>query len=351
MDPFEDLRTRTGQEWPRIAEAKQRTSDLLAELREMMQDLDQQGTSLVVFGSIGRDEVTEGSDVDWALLLDGPADPEHLRIAEEAEARFKSRGLVEPGKSGVFGSIVVSHDLIHHIGGVEDTNHNLTRRILLLLESRPLTGDIIHRRVTHGILARYVIHDRPVPSDRPRILIPHFLLNDFVRYWRTIAVDYAAKRWEHPDGKWAVRNVKLRLSRKLLLVAGLLVSFRMELNNERAKETLRNQQPDLLVAEFSDFLEQHLRETPLTILAQGLVDFASDETTTRILNAYDAFLGILADPTKRAELEKIPFETTLDYPLWIEARNAGREFGEGLLQLFYDECDPMKVLMRRFGVF
>jgi Nucleotidyltransferase domain len=32
---------------------------------------------VVLFGSIGREEMTSGSDADWILLVDGQAVPEH----------------------------------------------------------------------------------------------------------------------------------------------------------------------------------------------------------------------------------------------------------------------------------
>jgi hypothetical protein len=34
--------------------------------------------------------------------------------------------------------MIGSHDIVHEIGGEDDTNSNTTRRVLLLLESNPL---------------------------------------------------------------------------------------------------------------------------------------------------------------------------------------------------------------------
>ena len=72
------------------------------------------------------------------------------------------------------------------IGLDADTNTNFTRRMLLLLESRELHG----RRAALGDRA----DPRPLPYEsHTRRRPPRFLLNDVVRYWRTICVDFEGK--------------------------------------------------------------------------------------------------------------------------------------------------------------
>jgi len=84
----------------------------------------------VVFGSIARDECTGQSDVDWTLLLDGQSDPNDFEAARYIRHKPVESELIEPSPSRLFGQITFSHDLIHYIGGEEDSNFNLSRRIL-----------------------------------------------------------------------------------------------------------------------------------------------------------------------------------------------------------------------------
>ena len=96
--------------------------------------------SLVVFGSLARDEWTSGSDLDWTYLVDGQADPAHLLIRQRIDfAIEKQKGKFKPpGQTGTFGNMAFSHDMVHQIGGLHDTNRNMTQRILLLLESKAI---------------------------------------------------------------------------------------------------------------------------------------------------------------------------------------------------------------------
>lgn len=95
-------------------------------------------TSLVVFGSLAREEWTSKSDLDWTYLIDGGANSDHLRISQEIQKVFKEAEYNDPGPTGIFGNMAFSHDIIHQIGGQHDTNRNTTQRILLLLESCPI---------------------------------------------------------------------------------------------------------------------------------------------------------------------------------------------------------------------
>ena len=242
------LERKLGTEWDAIHKAQAKTDEVLKALRTVLADLSDPGCTVVVTGSLGRGEATDGSDADWVLLVDGPSDPSHSRMVREITERVSRIVSKEVGPTGTFGSVVASHDLVHYIAGTKDTNENLTRRILLLAESRPLTSPEVRERVIRLVLERYILHDRSARRMEERYfkLVPHFLLNDVVRYWRTMASDYASKMWERSRKGWGTRNIKLRFSRKLLFIWGLLASFSGKLFESEIQRNAETREDEFL---------------------------------------------------------------------------------------------------------
>jgi hypothetical protein len=159
--------------------------------------------SIVVFGSWAREELTPGSDDDWAVLVSrkfAAYDPDVVRAMAAAQGNLGGDGR-SPGSQDVFGVPFDAKSLVEHIGLDADTNRNFTRRMLLLLESRELAGTV-HAACWQMILDRYL--EFGIKNNRP----PRFLLNDIVRYWRTICVDFEGKQSEggSEDAKWVTRN-------------------------------------------------------------------------------------------------------------------------------------------------
>lgn len=350
----EKLAASVGQAWPHIETCAAAASDARKRLGALIGDkrLVPVDASFLVFGSLARGEWTAGSDVDWTLLVDGQADDAHLATTQRIRREIKATGWKDPGRSGLFGGLAFSHELVHRIGGEEDSNRNITQRILLLLESRaPIAEDTVRERVLRVLLNRYLSDDfgHLSPADQGRV--PHFLLNDIVRYWRTMAVDFAAKRRDREGEGWLLRNFKLRVSRKLIFAAGLAAALGCRLRPPRALAQSSKTEDDY-VSILAGHLLGFANRTPLDCVAWLASEFnANAETVRDIFASYDAFLGILADGEKRARLERLTPETMTSDPLFAETRSVGNRFQQGLGSLIFDTAPELTKAVQRYGVF
>lgn len=308
--------------------------------------------AFIAYGSLAREEWTAGSDLDWTLLVDGRAMDSHRTAAHDIRRAVEDLGLSEPGRTGVFGGLTFSHDLIHMIGGDSDTNKNTTRRILLLLESVCRgAGEPVRERVVNRLLGRYIEDDHGYRSDgRPEPYVPGFLLNDFVRYWRTMAVDFAAKRRDRDGEGWALRRLKLRMSRKLIFAAGLAACLRCQLKPSAAMTARFDSSEDLCAALVMD-LDERTQPPPLDILAQVFVDYEAWDAGSLAFGAYDEFLGVLASEGDRAALQRLHPDGAYKDDLFQRSDDIARRFQEGLSMLFFDTDADLTQATQRFGVF
>jgi hypothetical protein len=127
--PLEQLAATTGRGFPNLLRARKRTAtgleDRRARLGRLHHDPD---TSVVLMGSWGRAEVTEGSDDDFMVLINGPDDEVEPSIDEVRTVLDRA-----PGDQGVFGEPVPCDGLVENVGLDRDDNTNLTRRMLSCL--------------------------------------------------------------------------------------------------------------------------------------------------------------------------------------------------------------------------
>lgn len=344
--------TATETVWPTIASAHADAIDIQRRLREAIEAIsgDQ---DLVAFGSLARREWTNGSDVDWTLLIDGTADSEHRKTSRRIAKAIEDAGLAPPGSEGIFGNMAFSHELVHHIGGQADSNRNTTQRILMLLEAVSLTtpqDDISgYERTVRQILRRYLksdsnFHTREGNDSR----IPRFLLNDIVRYWRTICVDFAYKDWEQGGKKWAIRNIKLRTSRKLLFVAGLFTVFSCYKNETLARNV--NESKD-----YSLPLEEHLlnfvHATPLNIFVWTLKNLGFESECGEFLNAYEEFLSLLDNKSIRRRLEELSEEDVYEDEAFIKCRKVSYRLQDVLSKICFEKNSHLRDFIAEYGVF
>src|SRR5688572_9103947 len=129
---LEDFARVHGQNWDAIAQSSAFSRDCknllinafsLESIPRYSSDVD-----IVLFGSIARDECTVGSDIDWTLLVDSHADPRHQNLSFDVKRLLKDIHeknksiFAPPGTTDLFGQMSFSHDIVHNIGGEDDSN-------------------------------------------------------------------------------------------------------------------------------------------------------------------------------------------------------------------------------------
>jgi predicted nucleotidyltransferase len=346
-----EFEAQIGAKWLNIGASCDLSCRTRSELAKSLAGIDSEDTSIIVSGSLARNEFTHGSDIDWSLLVDGFADANHQAVREKVAPIINQYAGKGPGQEGTFGQLAFSHELVHQIGGEDDTNRNTTRRLLLLLESAVVGRPDAYERVVKNVLQRYILEDDGFVNTSGKYHVPRFLQNDFARYWRTMAVDFAYKRRTRSGKGAAIRNLKLRMSRKLLYASGLLTCFGCHLE--------RIQRPALIPCssvanthECVACLRESMRRTPLEILASVFLRFPHLNDAGRTLfDAYDEFLGMLASDETRDALEKLPPRPSPDDRVWSCARRVSHSFRNGLLELFFDSKSGLYDLTRMYGVF
>lgn len=303
----------------------------------------ERGTQLdvIVHGSFARGEATTQSDFDYLVVAhelseDVTVMQDILRAVDDfvvTELRGGSgEGGGRPGATGLFGHIASAPGLTERIGLEQDTNVSTTRRLLVLEESASIYQPERRAKLLRAVLARYLVD---YPGSRKEG-VPRFLLNDVIRYWYTLAVDYQAKRWEGDDRGWGLRYLKLLLSRKLVYAATVVTLLRCD-----------KQRPATV-----DRLAEEFDKAPLVRLIELLDDeqFEGREDLEEIVLIAERFAAFLADAELREKAKVAPAPDGLDTdPRLREMLEAAASLHRALERLLFDSF--LAPTARRYLVF
>ena len=153
-----------------------------------------------------------------------------------------------------------------------------------------------------------------------------FLLNDIIRYYRTVAVDYEFKISGNGAPKpWAIRNIKLVFSRKLLYASGL---FSIAMTVDRARE------------EKIEILEE-LFDRPVV---DRMMAICGEARMGPVVASYNRFLDFLGNPGNRAHLAMLQ-RSNRDDERFRKIKNEGHHFTRELLKVFeatFDSTHPIR---------
>jgi hypothetical protein len=264
---------------------------------------------IAVSGSFGRLEASSNSDVDCMIVYPGTPPEEAKAFRERVYAVLNSitvrtRGgdecaLPLSNPKGVFAGDADGHDLCVKIGSRDEAYDNISRRVLLLLESQALWNDAYFDELRSLLTEHYA---RDVAEDETKHFV--LLINDLIRYFRTICVNYHAVKGDEPD-KWPIRNIKLRHSRivmytSLLFCLGELSKFTYGQPGRRRSDDGDPPNKVSLLAKF-------IKMPPLERFVH-LYEDNGDDNLFRLLSLYNNFLDVLADKGSRDELFNLPYE-------------------------------------------
>lgn len=261
----------------------------------------------MTFGSYARREASEVSDIDYLIVASNEDSQKNLNM-EAVRNAVRPIVPIDPSSNGAFGLPVMRANMMINIGGREESNDSFTHRLLFLLEGEWLTNETEFRKFRRELIERYV------DATKRDYQLALFLLNDIIRYWRTMTVDYMYKTTEGPKKPWAIRNVKLVFSRKLMYASGL---FSVASTVDRGR------------VEKIDLLEK-LFDMPVV---ERMKHICGNSRMSNALQSYDLFLERFEDAAVRLRLEQIEAEIHSD-AVFRELKNEGHHFTRELVSIF-----------------
>ena len=181
--------------------------------------------SIYTAGSYGRLEASKHSDIDLFFVVARPRNslaevrvPEIRLLSEIVDIGFRMN-FPKFSNDGQFLKILYAEDMLKNLGSPDDDyNNHFTARMLLLLEGRVVYGETVFRSLLEKTIATY-FRDYPHHADDFR---PTFLINDILRFWKTLCLNYEHKRNQEDTRakiKHKIKNFKLGFSRLLTCFA------------------------------------------------------------------------------------------------------------------------------------
>ena len=208
----------------RRADSTRRLKEVQSSIGEFDRLTELSDLCIYVTGSYGRLEASPNSDLDLFFINKGsdeknriPATTKTLLDAHLIRA-IKTLGLPDFSNDGKYLSVHYLDDMKTTLGSSDDDFENrFTARLLLLLESQPLYNDDVYQHVLEEVIGSY-FRDYP---DNAAAFHPLFLINDILRFWRTLCLNYEHRRKPSENdpsqqSKSHLLNLKLKFSRLLI---------------------------------------------------------------------------------------------------------------------------------------
>jgi Putative nucleotidyltransferase DUF294 len=220
--------------------ARDYSLERLSQLREKLEPvkplLAEHPLCVYATGSYGRLEAWSGSDADLFFLYDNADDPERfpltkfIRLSARLIEATEEMGFPPFSGDGKYLEIQYVGEMEQVLGSPRDDSLNaFTARMLLLLESQPVYDEAVYTRLLERIVGFYYRDF----GDHADTFLPAFLLNDILRFWRTLTLNYEHHRLkllELAGDELALKKAGSALKNYKLKVSRLATCFSMVAN-------------------------------------------------------------------------------------------------------------------------
>jgi predicted nucleotidyltransferase len=194
---------------------------------------------IYVTGSFGRFDASPYSDLDLFFIMpseNGLGGIEKTLIDAELIRLVRRLGFPDFDSDGRFLKILPLDQMLTKLGSPDDDSCNyFTARMLLLLESYCLYNQAQYEEVIEKVIDRYFRDFHDHMSD----FLPVFLVNDIIRFWKTLCLNYEHRRnrSDHEKIKAHLKNLKLKFSRMLTCFSMIAwLTHRKSLTHDDVKE-------------------------------------------------------------------------------------------------------------------
>lgn len=298
-----------------------------------------------VAGSYGRMEANPESDLDFMIICrkiekfelikraycrmsNQRAEDFNKSIYDASDVVEKLKKIVSdiakeeniklPKSDGAFSSALCIEDILQHTGHFEESLITIAQRLLLIMESKPIFNKSFFNECIEKILNKYFAD---IKNERHKE--PLFLINDIIRYFRSICVNYQYNFLKtEENSKWALRNLKLRHSR-IIMYAGLLFVVMNSSMKQKSHE----------INDKDEYILKMLEYPPLFRIAKILDE--NKYSTDTFLTKYNYFLGEISKDEVRKSLSSIDYEKRYENINFKNLKENSDEFLKDLADFIY----------------
>lgn len=271
------------------------------------------GLCIYATGSYGRQEASLYSDLDLFFVHNNkPVGNINKTLIDAALIKAtREMGFVDFSGDGEYLQVHNVKEILDNLGNREDDYKNFfTARMLLLLESTPIYNDSVYMESIEGVVDAYYRDYH----DHNKDFRPVFLLNDIIRFWKTLCLNYEHSRNRKDPAKKSashLKNLKLKFSRMLTCFSTVILLAR---HNEQLA-------PNRLV--------ELVGKPPLDRLRESVDGLPDESSLSSLLDEYAWFLQATSHPNEKL-LQWIADESTRD-----NAFDHARKFGREMYNLLF----------------